>query len=348
MHTPHLQAFADDLVTTYRIAMTRVPSTDFVQLRRRVEAASALATRAYCDCDSIAWEITQVIAWRLQRMNTLRPTDPGDVLVLDALYRIEESTIARTEPPRGLTPREFCEVLARDVAAHSSADSGLIAAMQSGQFSVNDWRFLGYQWLSTAVDFSRLIAVASLPLPRRQAGVLYANLFDEAGRGDPTRSHFNLLCKFLHRFDIETNDEDVMLDWTVPEVLAMTNTQHRLAWHPEPGWTLGSIFLGERLVPSELSRVHDALVRSELAQGSLEFFEEHVELDVEHSNDWLSLIEHLISDDESQRITYMAAMQRGRAQRLAWDAALEGWKSWKATGIRPHLPFRELREAAGV
>lgn len=346
MHSPH--EITEDLVDAYRIAMTPVSSTDFTRLEERTKAATDLATRAFVERDPTAWQIVQVIEWRLQRKSSLRPTDPGDVLVLDALYRIEESTLAPMNPPRGLTPHEFCDLLAKDVAAHSSADSGLIAAMQSGQLSPDDWKYLGYQWLSTAVDFSRLIAVASLPLPRRQAGVLYANLFDEAGRGDPSRSHFNLLCKFLHRFDIETNDEDVMLDWTVPLVLAMTNTQNRIAWHREPGWTLGSIFLGERLVPSELSRVHEALVRSELAQGSLEFFEEHVELDVEHSRDWLELIEHLISDDESQRITYMAAMQRGQAQRQAWDATLVAWKTWKETGARPHLPFRELRSAAGI
>lgn len=326
-----------ELCDAYRVAMSRDRA-----LAARRDAAALLGARAFGETDRVAWELVQAAEWRLQRRGNLRPTEPGDVIVLDALYRAEEATLAVDVPPDGLSPKQFCEFLAAEIAAHSSADGTLVRLMRTGDLSPEDWKFFGYQWLTSAIDFTRQIAVCSLALPRTQARLLYLNLFDEIGRGDWSRAHWVLLTRFLANFGVAVDDEAAILAWTAPEILAMANLQNRLLWHAEPGWGLGSLFLAERLVPSELGQVRQAVLGMQLQADALAFFDDHVETDVAHAGDWQTVIEDLLVDHQDQRIVYTAALQRGRAQQRAWAAAFDAWRAWKATGEPPHVRFVEI------
>ncbi|WP_394824897.1 iron-containing redox enzyme family protein [Pendulispora albinea] len=330
----------------YARAMLRADPTDWPQLEGRAKAAAELGRRAFAERDRTAWEIVQAVEWRLHRASALRPNDPGDVLVLDALYRAEEATLPDEKPPAGLDPKSFCELLARTIAEHSSADGKLIGLMKDGNLSVEDWQFFGYQWVPAAIDFTRQIALCSLTLPRESAKFLYLNLYDEIGKGNPEFAHWNLLTKFLGPLGVRFDDESSILAWAAPEVLAMVNTQNRLIWHREPGWALGSMFLAERLVPSELDQVRKAALGIDLPKGSLDFFEDHVETDVGHAEDWLTIIRGMLETYEQQCVVHAAALQRGRVQRRAWDGAFEAWQVWKKTGVAPHVRFEELEGAA--
>jgi hypothetical protein len=328
------------LCDAYRAILS--PDTSRDSLAARHAAAEQLAVRAFEEGDRVAWEIVQAVEWRLVRRGNLRPTSPGDVLVLDTLYRAEEATLPVELPPTGLTPKEFLELLSSEITKHSSADGKLIQLMQTGDLAPQDWKFFGYQWLTSAIDFTRQIAVCSLALPREKARLLYLNLFDEIGRGDWSRAHWVLLSRFLTTFGIDADDEPTILAWTAPEILAMANLQNRLLAHQEPGWGLGSLFLAERLVPSELGQVRKAVLRMQLAANAVAFFDDHVETDVAHANDWQTVIEDSLVTYEDQRIVYTAALQRGRAQKRAWSAAFDAWRTWKATGEPPHVRFAEL------
>lgn len=337
-----------EAIDDYRALMTRGAPGDFASLQRRAETADRVARRAFVDADRAAWELVQVVQWRLCRRSTLRPTDPGDVLVLDTLYRIEEQTIAPKELPKGLTSAEFCEFLAKHIREFSSEDGILVQALTSGHLADEDWKYLGYQWLSSSIDFARQIALASLPLPREQARVLYANLFDEVGRGDWAQGHFNMLRAFLAPFGVRCDDEEEILLFNVPEVLAMANAQNRMLWHPEPGWALGSLFLSERLVPNELGKIREILIRGDAKPGNMAFFDEHVLLDVEHAAEWLDVIKDVLISYEDQYAALQSAVQRGSFQKRAWDAALGGWQEWKSTGTPPHVPAPELLRETGL
>src|SRR5688572_14452327 len=60
-----------DLVQDFRIAMTPVSSEDWDALKRRADAARRLGVRAYVDEDRAAWEVVQVLEWRLQMKSNL-------------------------------------------------------------------------------------------------------------------------------------------------------------------------------------------------------------------------------------------------------------------------------------
>lgn len=334
------------ILVAYQTVVKRVPRIDWDGLQTRVNAAIELATKAFVDKEREAWEIVQVIEWRLQRQSCLRPTEPGDVYVLDTLYAIEESTLPSEEIPQNLSAHEFCTMLKQDVLCYSAVDSELMQLIRSGGLTYEDWKYLCYQWLPSTIDFTRSIALASLTLPRQQARLMYQNLFDEVGRGDWEHSHFMQMQRLLNQFDIDATDEEEMLAWTVPEMIAMTNAQNRMLWHAEPGWALGAMFLCEQLIPGDLSAIGEALALMNLPAESLEYFHEHIEIDVEHSAEWLGIIENLLLESDSQKIVYRAAMQQGQNQRIAWDAALAGWQQWKGSGIRRHLPVAELSLAS--
>lgn len=351
--TAHERPLSPWMVETYRLLTRRPVKTDAstlpvdVELLRSLgETSARVATRAFVEKDAEAWEITQAVQWKIFERTHLRPFEPADAVVLDAMYRVEESTLPWVKIERELSPDEFCKHLANQVGAYSSEDGSLAAMIESGVLGSDEWRYLGYQWLPLAVDFTRQIALASLSLPREQARVLYENLYDEVGRGDFARAHFNTLGTFLKKFDVRPDDRDEIARWVAPEVLSMANLQNRLLWHLEPGWSLGSLFLSERLVPSELGRVRNAVLKMDLAEGEGAFFDEHVVLDVAHSDEWLVVIGELIAKREDQEIALNAALQRGRAQKAAWEGAFDAFMTWKQTGVVPHVRVVELEHAA--
>jgi pyrroloquinoline quinone (PQQ) biosynthesis protein C len=336
------------MIDAYRTVMTRSEPGSFDGIKRRADTAARLGKRAFVENDRAAWEVVQVIEWRLQRNSSLRPTEPGDVLVLDTLYRIEEATLPPVNLPTGLTPRQFCDKLTDDITSYSAVDSPAVVMMNSGKLTRQDWGYLGYQWLAPSGDFCRMIALASLPLPATHARFMYHNLYDEAGRGVFERTHQYLLEQFLGEFGVKPNDEEELLYWTAPEHLAMINAQNRMLWHPEPGWALGSMYLYERLLPFELSKIRDGLVALGVPKTKLGWFDEHIVVDVSHAEDWLGVVEKFLINYEDQKIAYAAAIDRGRWNQRSWNAIHTGWQEWKENKRPPHVPARELREATGL
>lgn len=327
--------------------MKRWRPGDLDELRRRAELAASLARRAFVEEGRAAWEAVQVLEWRLQRRSSLRPTDPGDVVVLDAMYRVEEGTMPPVELPRGLSPRQFCDRLTEDISRYGAVDSPTIKLMSSGKLTREDWEYLGYQWLAPSGDFTRMICLASLPLPPAFSRFMYHNLFDEAGRGDESRMHHHLLEQFLSQFGV-SGDEESLLYWSAPDHLAMINAQNRILWHPEAAWALGSMYLYERLLPFELAPIRDGLLALGVERETLGWFDEHIVVDVSHAEDWLGVVEGFITSYEDQQMAYTAAIDRGRWARRSWDSIHEGWKVWKETKVPPHVPARELRQATGL
>lgn len=337
-----------EMIETYRTIMTRTPASDFESIHKRVDTAARLGRRAFQENDRAAWEVVQVIEWRLQRNSSLRPTDPGDVYVLDTLYRIEEATLPKVDLPRGLTPRQFCDKLTEDISVYSAVDTKAIDLMKSGKLTRQDWEYLGYQWLAPSGDFCRMICISSMALPPTFARFMYHNLFDEAGKGVWEKTHHYQLQLFLKQFGVATDDEEALLYWSAPEHLAMINAQNRILWHQEPGWSLGSMYLYERLLPFELAPIRDGLLELGIKKETLGWFAEHIVVDVSHAEDWIGVVENFITSYEDQVIAYTAALDRGRWGRRSWDAIYDGWVQWKETKKPPHVPARELREATGL
>jgi pyrroloquinoline quinone (PQQ) biosynthesis protein C len=335
------------MVRDYQTIMTRVDPEDWDGHKRRVDTARTLAGRAFQTKDRGAWEVAQVVEWRLQRRNQLRPTEPGDVHVLDTMYRVEEAAAPVIECPEGLTSQEFTERLSADCYALNALDTPYVKMLGSGKVSKEDLTYFGYQMLAPAGDFTRMLAIASVRFPFELSLSVCVNLYEEAGEGKSEHAHVNLLKKFARHVGVNT-DEEALLDWTCPEILANTNAQNRMLWHYELGWALGSNFLMERLLPPEMGTVLEGLRSLGLSKDVTEWFDVHVAGDEDHAAAWLEIVEEHLPSPEDRRIVYRAAIERGRWNRLGWESLYPAWEQWKATQKPPRVPARELFEATGM
>lgn len=335
------------MVDDYRTIMARVDPDDWDAHKRRVDTARQLAVRAFEAKDRAAWEVVQVVEWRLQRRNQLRPTEPGDVHVLDTLYRVEEAAAPVIECPEGLSPRQFAERLSADCYALNALDTPFVKMLASGKASIDDLRYFAYQMLAPAGDFTRMLAIASVRFPFELSLSVCENLYEEAGEGRSERAHVNLLHQFTRHVGVDAREES-LLDWTCPEILANTNAQNRMLWHYELGWALGSNFVMERLLPPEMGAILEGLRAAGLSDDVTEWFHVHVAGDEDHAAAWLEIVEEHLSQPLDRSIAYRAAIERGRWNRLGWEALHPAWEHWRATGHAPRVPARELYQATGL
>lgn len=341
------------LVDLYRHGTTRSAAGDLPALLTRAEAAAELGRLAFADRSRAAWEVAQLVQWRLHHRAGSRPTEPGDVLVLDTLYQWEERNLPALEPTPGLSPLAFCAQLALDVADAARTETSPVERMCAA--TLEDWRYIGHNWLAEGRDFTRMIALASLPLPHRSARWMYHNLYDESGRGSWQDMHYHLLARFLRPlgvpvpgFDTDDRDDDALLYWTAPEVIAEINMHKRALWHEEPGWGLGALWVVEHLVPVDLVPIVASLRRLGVDEDRLAFFLTHIEVDGGHAEDWMSVVEEWVTTPAEQRIVHRAAIESARWFALGWEGLCNGWARWSETGVPPHLPARELRAACGL
>jgi hypothetical protein len=344
---PCPQPLTDEVVADYRTAMTRTDGS-IADLGARFEAADRLARRAFEDKDRAAWEVVQVMEWNLQDRSAFWPTEPGDVLVLDTLYKYEDAHGPTYELPKGLSTADFVAKLERDVRENFVINSPEIPALAQGTHTDAEWQYIGYQWSLRAVEFARFIALSSIRQPHAIAYSIYRNLYDEAGETDSRRAHLRLLENFLCPFGIQTSSKDEMLYWTSPESVAVENFQLRMFWKRHPGWALGSAYVVEKLLPPQVDFIRDGLRLRGVPEERLTWFQVHIEGDVLHAADWLELIASAIQAPEDQLVVYSAAIERAQRLSLCWDCYDRDFMAWKKMGIPPHLPFRELHTRVGI
>jgi hypothetical protein len=333
------------VVEQFAVAFKRTPAGDYGGLKTRGEAAHWLATEAFVAKSSAAWQAVQVLQWRVQRRACLRPTEPGDVVVLDTLYRVEEGTLPPLEQV-AMSPKAFTEKLENDVMQFRVDGTQAIRAIASGKLSKAELRYFCFQFVPPAIDFTKQIAFATMVLPRDVAGFAFENLYEEGGKGVPENSHVKLLTRFLREFEIDLNDDEAMLSWVPADALASTNAQLRMLWHADPGWAMGSMFLMEKLLPLEHTPFRDGLLASGVSREAMIFFDVHIEGEAHHAADWLKIAEQHLRTPAQQSVAYRAAMERGRWYKRCWEALWEGFCAWKETGSAPHLPAKELSTTA--
>lgn len=134
-------------------------------------------------------------------------------------------------------------------------------------------------------DLIVMAMVGSVPEAREE---LSKNFWDEAGRGDACRSHVALFRKLLDSVGIDQAEDDHAgtLTWQGLAgynlfMLAAINRKYYFM-------SLGIMSMTELLDPSQYERLVNGCRRVGMGvNGELEYYEEHVTIDVVHGEGWL-------------------------------------------------------------
>ena len=139
------------------------------------------------------------------------------------------------------------------------------------------------------IRFFDLIVLALLGSDPSVRGELSQNFWDEAGKGDAQQSHVTLFRHLLHTTGIPHADDDhaSLLAWqglAGYNLFMMTglNRSHGLK-------SLGVMAVTELLDPTQYEKLTRGCRRLGMGhQGELEYYDEHVSIDVVHAEGWLS------------------------------------------------------------
>jgi hypothetical protein len=139
------------------------------------------------------------------------------------------------------------------------------------------------------IRFFDLIVLALLGSDPAVRGELSQNFWDEAGKGDPLRSHVTLFRNLLLSTGIAHAEDDhaSLLNW---QGLAGYNLFMMTGLNRSQGFkSLGVMAVTELLDPSQYEKLTRGCRRLGLGTaGELEYYDEHVSIDVVHAEGWLS------------------------------------------------------------
>ena len=338
-------AIAPDVKTLYTVLTQATAPGDLSELARRFEVVQALARLPR----DLAWQLSQAAQWTLNTRHQYHYKNGADLMVAQALGN--QSGLQETPtPPARMSGTwtdsvSFCRELEAAVEKHTGANSpfGRLAA---ADLSVEDVRYLGFQWLCTALDFSRQVAAASLALPLRQACVLYANLNDEGGHGDFDQSHYAQMKHTFAQINIDISDRAEVLAWAVPEVVAHVNAIGAALLDPNPAAALAALYVIEKLTSDDANFAGQLMSLGGVKVQDEAYFSGHVDVDVEHAAQWLNVIAEQVLSEEDRRLVFASAVMLAETQSHAWASAFSGWQHWKVTGERRVLPFAQLQAPA--
>jgi pyrroloquinoline quinone (PQQ) biosynthesis protein C len=156
----------------------------------------------------------------------------------------------------------------------SRLSNGALTLEQLRRFTIQYWYYCQY--------FPRLMAAAAANVPDDQTrDSLVRNLWEEHGKGDPTRSHRVLFLKFAAALNVESElDQQAPYPSTEAFVQGMFNlcqSSHFLE-------AVGALSVGGEFYTSEqYGLILNGLERySFLSAPSLEFWRVHISMDVGH------------------------------------------------------------------
>ncbi len=139
------------------------------------------------------------------------------------------------------------------------------------------------------IRFFDLIVLALLGSDPSVRGELAQNFWDEAGKGEPRRSHVALFRHLLTTTGVGTAEDDhaSVLGW---QGLAGYNAFMMTGLNRAHGFkSLGVMAVTELLDPSQYEKLARGCRRVGLGvDGELDYYDEHISIDVVHAQGWLA------------------------------------------------------------
>lgn len=242
--------------------------------------------------------------------------------VASQVYDIEAH---RMETPTGtgrpLSSVEFLARIEADQAELSPLKHELFQYLFEGHPSFDDViAYLRQQWLIFQffwVQFAELAAqLERLDAPIDHLAVLYENVWEEMGEGDPSTSHFVQHKRRQDELGIETSFRGAP---DHPETMDYINTRLRLMRSMDPVAALGSVFSQEASAQSYGSQHHKMLVDAGIKEELGQVYAVHTTIDVEHAAE-IALLGFELAETRADQERFFAGH---RAQHRVWAAHMD-------------------------
>ncbi|MEM7326438.1 MAG: iron-containing redox enzyme family protein [Actinomycetota bacterium] len=178
--------------------------------------------------------------------------------------------------------------------------------------------YLRHKWI-IMLTFWRSLSEFGMRLQRHDVAnlantaLVYENVFEELGTGDPAEAHMVSHFKLLQAIGVDVGWDD---EPEFTETREYINFRMFCMRHPNPAWGLGSFYSQEATSLEYTLGHYDQLRRFGVSHDTAEIYHAHDAIDAEHTDEILTIINDLINDDRS-RSTVLLAQQH---QMHLWNA----------------------------
>jgi hypothetical protein len=261
------------------------------QVDRTVDAAfEQHDERALADVHAILFALYDLHVAPAASMRTHNQFNPYLTRLRGSIERrwLGSAALGEIAPVELRTPQELVEAICSTSAQHRASKHPLFDFLETQATQAQLTEFFRSD-SALNIRFFDLIVLALLGSDPAVRGELSQNFWDEAGKGDPVRSHVTLFRNLLLTTGIAPAEDDhaSLLNW---QGLAGYNLFMMTGLNRSQGFkSLGVMAVTELLDPSQYEKLTRGCRRLGLGgAGELDYYDEHVSIDVVHAEGWLS------------------------------------------------------------
>ena len=206
---------------------------------------------------------------------------------------------------------------------HALWSHPFVQGCRAGRITPAQVRALGGQMYKFCREFTRFLATAMAHCTDEETlRVLGHNLWEELGEGDPDRAHPALFRRFTRALGL--SDADLASIPAEPETQAMIDTYLGLAHQLGLPGILGAIcYASEGIVGALYAQIRKGLFQAiQFPEGSLEFFDVHVQVDDGHADQIESVLLPLLRTEADVLVVEEALSLAMDARCRFFDAVL--------------------------
>ncbi len=233
------------------------------------------------------------------------------------------------EQARTLTGKCFSDELL-ELARREGFRDPFFGALRHGQLSRAAVKRWAIQASLVVREFTRFISAIHANCPHRDAQQLLAeNLWEEHGKGDEARDHYQLIRRMAKR--LGASDEELDVAAPLPETTTYIN--HCLTVTRDGGFIAGFAAIGvgiESFSPRFFAALAEQLqAQFDLTRGDVEYLLVHVGEDEDHARRSLEMLDKYAAsdaekEDARQALLDMLAVKRRFAEALYAHCAAAG------------------------
>jgi hypothetical protein len=281
---------------------------------QRVGPLEDLIAQAYRDRSGDAWRQYQV---GMHRLHTAYATPWEEEWASQGLrrqaYLIEDRHLPYASVPTGLkTTAAFIDHAQNLLPSITSMRSPLIRFLLDKEPTKDQWRIYAASMYGRGkVHHANLARLALQTKEERHACFVYRMLGDEGGQGDYNKAHSTLILPFLEHVGGNASESDKVA--TLFEAKVLYNWMQRVFMHPNPLWSIATIYYLENQASMEFTALLPRLRKAGFPESVLPFFVIHGD-DPEtelHNNMCKKVLEAYVHNDNDMKVALTAMVRAG-------------------------------------